>query len=283
MKLPDEFIFSQSSLQDYTDCRRRFQLRYIERLQWPAIKAEPALENERLMQLGARFHRLIQQYLTGLPHAQLAAAAGENEHLEQWWRNFTAGVKGLPHIADHAWERLVLHPELVLSAALAGQRLLAKYDLVVRTPAGKLVIFDWKTNRSLPKSTSLAERWQTRLYPYLLVRAGALLNEGQAVAPEEVIMVYWFAAFPDQPQSFPYSERKFQRDRTELESLISEILRLQPDQFSKTTFEKRCDFCQYRSLCDRGLSAGNLNEVDPQDLQADFTLDLASIAEIGYD
>lgn len=85
MSLPDDFVFSQSSLQDFADCRRRFQLRYIQRLQWPALKAEPALENERLMQLGARFHRLVQQYLTGLPLPQLAALAGEDESLERWW------------------------------------------------------------------------------------------------------------------------------------------------------------------------------------------------------
>ena len=49
-ELPGSFIFSQSSLQYYFDCPRRFQLRYIEHLAWPAVETEPVLENERRQQ-----------------------------------------------------------------------------------------------------------------------------------------------------------------------------------------------------------------------------------------
>jgi CRISPR/Cas system-associated exonuclease Cas4 (RecB family) len=283
MNLPDELVFSQSSLQDFVDCRRRFQLRYILRLQWPAIQAAPTLENEQLLQLGARFHRLVQQYLTGLPEQQLAATAGEEKSLEQWWHNFIASVGRLPEIAAYAWDDLQLFPELVLTAGLAGQRLLAKYDLVVRTPDGKLVILDWKTSQRRPKKTTLAARWQTRLYPYLLVRAGAWLNEGQPVTPESIVMVYWFAAFPNEPQVFSYNRAKFQRDQEELEAILTEIQRLPPDGFPLTTEPRRCEYCQYRSLCDRGIAAGNLEEADPDDLESGFSLDLEAIAEIGYD
>lgn len=59
--LSSPFTFSQSSLQDYFDCPRRFELRYIDRLNWPAVEAEPALENERRLREGTYFHRLAQQ------------------------------------------------------------------------------------------------------------------------------------------------------------------------------------------------------------------------------
>ena len=42
--LPADFHFSQGSLQDYVDCPRRFQLRYMMKLAWPAVEAEPAVE-----------------------------------------------------------------------------------------------------------------------------------------------------------------------------------------------------------------------------------------------
>ncbi len=42
---PNSFTFSQSSLQDYMDCARRFQLRYIDQLNWPAINTETVVEN----------------------------------------------------------------------------------------------------------------------------------------------------------------------------------------------------------------------------------------------
>ena len=57
--LDPEFEFSQGSLQDYVDCQRRFQLRYVERQAWPAVEAEPFLEREEHSEQGRRFHRLI--------------------------------------------------------------------------------------------------------------------------------------------------------------------------------------------------------------------------------
>ena len=66
-KLPEDFQFSQRSLQDYTDCQRRFQLRYLEQLAWPAVESEPLSDHERQMQAGAAFHRLVQRFLVGIP------------------------------------------------------------------------------------------------------------------------------------------------------------------------------------------------------------------------
>ena len=37
--LPANFTFSQSSLQAYVDCARRFWLAYVEQLPWPAAMA----------------------------------------------------------------------------------------------------------------------------------------------------------------------------------------------------------------------------------------------------
>jgi hypothetical protein len=74
---------SQSSLQDYVDCARRFQLRYIDRLSYPAIESEPALENEKHQQEGEYFHRLVQQYLIGIPAEQISKLAN-TDNLQRW-------------------------------------------------------------------------------------------------------------------------------------------------------------------------------------------------------
>ena len=68
-------LLSQSSLQDYVDCSLRFKLRYLERLSYPATESEPALENEQHQQEGEYFHRLIQQYLIGIPIEQIRKLA----------------------------------------------------------------------------------------------------------------------------------------------------------------------------------------------------------------
>ena len=48
MTLPINFLFSQASLNDYVECARRFQLRYLLEQEWPAVASEPLLERERL-------------------------------------------------------------------------------------------------------------------------------------------------------------------------------------------------------------------------------------------
>jgi hypothetical protein len=52
VKLPPAFQFSQTSLQDFSDCQRRFQLRYLQEQDWPAPVAEPMAEMERADTLG---------------------------------------------------------------------------------------------------------------------------------------------------------------------------------------------------------------------------------------
>ncbi len=160
---------------------------------------------------------------------------------------------------------------------------MAKYDLVAALADGQFVIYDWKTSAHKPKRATLEKRLQTRVYPYLLVLAGAFIAQVE-VRPEQVEMVYWFTTSPTQPERFAYNPQSFQRDRRRLESLVKEIAGLGVEAFDKTNDETRCRFCQYRSLCDRGGRAGELGELgevfEVEDLPE---FDLSSVAEIEYD
>ncbi len=278
MTLPQGFQFSQGSLQDYVDCHRRFQLRYLLGVMWPAAEAEPIAEHERRVQLGQRFHRMVQQALLGIPEAQLARLA-QDADLSRWWA----------HYCEHAPAAMpgTRYPEVTLSAPLAGQRLIAKYDLVLVTPEGRGLIFDWKTSLRRTPGPRLAGRLQTRVYRYLLVRAGAQLNGGQALAPEQVEMRYWFTDFPHDPEILPYDARAYASDEAYLTGLLEEIAaRLDGDDFPLTEDERRCVYCPYRSLCDRGVQAGDINLLDDEVVldveEDDFRLDFEQIAEIAF-
>ena len=103
MPLPLDLQLSQGSLQDFVDCRRRFQLRHVLHQAWPAVTAEPALETERHLRQGEAFHRMIQQHLLGVPAerlSQMAAATPDDAELACWWRNYMtsapAGAAGAP-------------------------------------------------------------------------------------------------------------------------------------------------------------------------------------------
>ena len=277
MPLPPEFKFTQSNLQDYVECARRFELRYVQALEWPAIEAEPVKERERHMQQGADFHHLVHQHLIGVPAEKLEALAAD-EPLRRWWAGYVRhGLTGLPEGPRY--------PEMALTAPLNGFRLLAKYDLIAAEPGGRIVIMDWKTAERRPARTRLAARLQTIVYPYLLVLAGAHLNGGTPVKPEQVEMVYWFAEDPANPERFPYSAEQYARDGEHLAALVDEIKARA--QFDLTADEWRCKYCTYRSLCRRGVEAGDLSELDADfadagDEAPDLDFDFDQIAEIAF-
>ena len=282
MKLPSDFQFSQASLQDFVDCRRRFLLRHIQRLSWPALETEPVLEQEHFLQQGAAFHRLAQQFLLGIPASRLESMIHDPD-LRGWWDHFMQVASTLKDSADAAgWQ---LFPEISLSIPMRDSRLVAKFDLLAVTPDHKMLIYDWKTSRNKPKRQWLEARLQTRVYPYLLRRGGASLNLGQPVLPEQVEMIYWFAFHPELEERFTYDANAHQADEAYLTNLVDTIHDLKEDDYHLTQDEKRCAFCVYRSLCNRGISAGWVAEQDGEytvENEIALELDFDQIAEIEF-
>jgi CRISPR/Cas system-associated exonuclease Cas4 (RecB family) len=271
MTLSESFHFTQSSLQDYLDCARRFQLRYILDQPWPAVESEPLIERERLADLGRRFHQMAQRHTVGLPAEQIAASAQDPDLARWWWNYLNVPPRDLPSAVRRA--------EVLLTAPLGTHRLSAKYDLLALDPGRRAVIVDWKTERKRPTREQLAARMQTRVYRYVLVEAGATLNGGQPIEPEQATMVYWFAAFPAEPEVFSYDSAQHADDTTFLSSLVEEIAARAEAEWQKTDDVKRCTYCTYRSLCDRGIAAGIGDE---SEVELDLDIDLEQVEEIAY-
>lgn len=266
---------SQSSLQDYVDCPRRFQLRYIEHLSYPAIESEPTLENEKHQQEGEYFHRLVQQYLIGIPSEQIGKLAN-TANLQRWWENFLTSkdLTGLRNLSG-----LTL-PEATLSAPLGKYRLLAKYDLIA-IENGKATIYDWKTYRKRPRNEFLSARMQTRVYRALLVHAGAHLNNGQPFAPEQIEMVYWFSDFPNEPARFVYTSAQYKRDWDALVKLADEIH--SASSYPLTDDRTKCSYCPYRSYCDRGVRAGDVGDAETEMEAGElFDVNFEQVGEIAF-
>lgn len=275
MTLSSPFTFSQSSLQDYHDCPRRFQLRYIDRLAWPAVETEPTQAYERHQKEGSLFHRMVQQHLIGLPAEKLSSQA-QSENLSRWW---DAYQKDFGSLED--FRSLELYPEYTLSAPIGEHRLVAKFDLIAIKPGEKAIIYDWKTYRKRPRDEYLAGRWQTRLYSALLLQAGRHLNENQPITPEQIEMIYWFANFPNEPARFAYNDSKYQRDWELIEKIVQEIDKAK--EFPLAEDERPCRFCTYRSYCDRGVRAGDWDEVEGEtEMEEDFEIDFEQIGEIAF-
>jgi CRISPR/Cas system-associated exonuclease Cas4 (RecB family) len=255
MSVPDGFVFSQSSLQDYLDCPRRFELRYLDGLVWPAVTAEPAAELERHLADGERFHLLAQQFFAGVD-PQILDLLAERQGLGEWWTAFREyPVRDLPE------RRFV---EISLQTQVGRYRLAAKFDLLAFDADGRAVIVDWKTSRQRPQRSASMQRAQTLVYPLVLADAGHALTGGDKLTPDRITMIYWFAAYPQQPEVLYYSQPQYESDRQRLADLLAEVDARTV--FDRTTDERHCRFCVYRSLCARGTRAGDAAALDLDDL-----------------
>jgi RecB family exonuclease len=198
----------------------------------------------------------------------------------EWWRGYLASPPDLP-------ERQ--YPEMTLTVPLGEHRLVAKLDLLAIAPGERAVIVDWKTGQKRQGQSWLASRMQTRVYRYALAQAGAHLNDGAAIAPEQIRMVYWFAVDPERPETLLYDEMQMAADGRYLAGLAADIAAAaERDDFPKTEDVRRCRFCPYRSLCARGIEAGQLDEAqdDDAEVEPDFDwntgIDFEQIAEIAF-
>jgi hypothetical protein len=147
----------------------------------------------------------------------------------------------------------------------------------------KYTIIDWKTNKTKTKSHQIKQTIQSRLYPLLLVLNGENFPNTNRIDPEQIEMIYWFANFPDQPEFIQYSSYQFQEDLDFIKSLINQISSKNIGEFLKTDHTQLCNFCKYRSLCERGTSAGLLDELEEELWQEDIIdIDFSQIGEIEF-
>ena len=273
LQLSDTFAFSQSSLQAFEDCPRRFWLAYAEQLPWPAVEAAPVQDHETLMRLGSTFHRYVERAEIGLDADLLAA--GLTPPLAEW---FGAYLRHRPADLPTAHAEV----ERILSVPFGQYRLAAKYDLIVADDEGNTVIVDWKTNRRRTDPATLSRRLQSLVYPYVLVEASAALPWGP-IEPAQVEMIYWFVAAPLQPVRFRYDAAQHDANRLRLSGLLDAILAgTREADFPKVVDteinrKRYCNYCVYRSRCNRGIAAGGLDDVD--DVEEFFVVDVESALE----
>ena len=278
MNLPINFDFTQSNLQDYLDCPYRFYLRYLLHTKWPALLVDSAIEFEKRTQAGARFHRMVQQYLLGVPEERIQdlADADPIPEIAIWWENFCSFIP--------SWLSGKQLVETVLSTELVESRLIAKYDLILIQDQNKFIIFDWKTSSKKLRKDWLVKKIQTRLYRFILTRAGVILNSAN-IEPNQVTMHYWLASHPEAPISLLYDSKAYESDKQFFGRLIQEIRHKEERDFTKTVDTRKCQYCVYRSHCDRGIQAGDIETFEEFDLEpAQDELDIAfeNIAEIEF-
>ena len=240
--ISEGFTFSQSSLQSYLNCPRQFELRYLQKLAWPAQKYADAEKYELDLAAGQCLHQAIQRYLLGFDEGLILERlqAGKDPRIPIWFSNFRTRLGYLKEKPDFIAE--------VPVAILFGQYwLTAKFDYLC-LENGQTSIYDWKTSAKKPGRTQLQESMQTKVYLTVAHQSGqGSDNETQTIR-------YWEANFPDLELAFAPDEKALGRYENELKALINEVAA--QTEFPMTKSIQRCVYCKYRSYCNRGAIAG---------------------------
>jgi hypothetical protein len=269
--------FSQSNLQDFKECPRRFQLKVLDQISWPAAYLEPLSRLEQATELGNKFHQLCHQYFSGIDPSALKNNIS-NPDLRIMWENFFDF--GINIQSEKRYS------EIILSTPFLNHHLIAKYDLVLQTPDSKYIIFDWKTSPRKPSRTMLSQRFQTILYPFIFARAGKSIFKTEHISPDEISLNYWYPMSSDPEEIFPYSTSMHSDNLDVLTVVITKIDDLidSGEIFPLTDDIENCSKCIYRSLCERGVRAGEIDiftEIDQEDL-SNVHFDLDNISGIEF-
>lgn len=261
--MDNRLSLSQYKLANFLACQRRFQLRYLRRLPWPA---SPLPEHtEQVLQHGQEFHQLVERHFLGL---QISPATIPDERVRQWWQAFVAHapVHELPTDARFL-------PETGLTVPLGNHLLYGRFDLLVlgkdKQERPFAHVFDWKTGRPAD-AAELKNRWQTRLYLALLAEGGsAFWPQVGPLAPEQISLTYWYVQEPEAPVTLGYSAAEHQANWAELQQIAAQLDEaIAADVWPLTDDWSECRECAYQIYCGRqgaGTAVPELDEAEEPD------------------
>jgi hypothetical protein len=248
---------SKGKLADFQACRRRFQLRYLLQLPWPAMPFEG--QDVEALRLGRRFHQVLHRHFIGLP---VLDEIQSEPKLRRWWEHFTDNGPALP-----PGKRF---PELSLTVPIGQHRLVGRFDLLVLGPK-KALIVDWKTESRPRVEARLRGELQTRIYLALVAESGSALSIGPAldrpIKPEHISITFWYAGASPPALTIDYDRDRHTENWTMLKALVAEI----EDQMAldgpwpMTGDWSRCERCPFQIYCKRQTGVLNLVDWEPEE------------------
>lgn len=249
--MQETFILSRKRLADFAACRRRFQLRYVERLAWPAAPVEETIDEAIL--LGKRFHQLAQRYYMGLPADSADIVDAE---LRRMWERFVSRKPALPPGRRY--------PEVSMTVPIGRHFLTGRFDLLI-LGEGRAHVFDWKTDARARSAAQLREDLQTLLYLALATEGSPGLNH--PLAPEQVALTFWYVNDPESSATFEYGRAQHDANWSYIRGLASELDRQAAagGVWALTNDLDHCAQCAYQLFCDRQLDRLDLSEWEPDD------------------
>jgi PD-(D/E)XK nuclease superfamily len=250
---------SQGHLSVWTTCRRKFQHYFLDELSLPT-----ASDVQSKLDLGTKFHLLIQQKELGLDVADVAASEA---NLEKWLLAFEtnppttiSGNRLSEHrrtcelrIHDHDYVLNAIYDLLIVSSDRTST------ETTTETITAQII--DWKTHQRPLSFAQLQTNWQTRLYLYILAKTTDF-------APEQLSMIYWFANTA-KSITINYDRTQYQTTEHDLAEILSQISQAQLEgNFAQLPIgSNECTRCDFAHRCLRA------SEVDNPEIWLERSLD----------
>lgn len=265
--VPDPILLSRYKLTTFLICQRRFQLRYLRQLTWPAPpKTE---EEEAILERGELFHQLLQRHFLGL---NVETNSIRDDGVRRWWRAFQQQRLQFPD------GRFLT--ELNLTVPIDQHLLHGRFDLlIVGETEGKPFahVFDWKTGRA-HKEAELRQDWQTRLYLAMLADSGAALwpeQKQRPLLPEAIQLTYWYVNHPDESVTIRYNSEWHNQNWAEIRAVVAEIeTQMALNEWPLTDDWSRCRVCAYQAYCGRQAAGALVTAVNADEQEPEEQLDL---------
>jgi CRISPR/Cas system-associated exonuclease Cas4 (RecB family) len=237
---------SRAGLTTFQICQRRFQLRYLDRLSWPAVPEDARMEKARIE--GERFHQLMHRHFLSLSVSKEAESYPE---LARWWKIFLS--EG-PQISDG--QHL---PELTLTVPMGRHLLSGRFDLLVLSRE-QVHLFDWKTEARARAEGELVTDLQTRLYLALAAEGAPALD--RKFGPEHILMTYWYVNEPAASVTIHYDQAKHVENWKYIGQIVDGINRrlAVEGKWPLTEDLSACEQCAFQVYCGRQTDSFRLNQ-----------------------
>jgi CRISPR/Cas system-associated exonuclease Cas4 (RecB family) len=252
--MQETLTLSRGNIATYLACRRRFQLRYQEQLPWPIPPLDEKAEKARKM--GQCFHEILHRHFLDL---LITEGVANDPQLQRWWNLFVAEEGQLP-----TGRRL---PELSVSVPIGRHVLTGRFDLLILGEQ-ETHIYDWKTEARPRSELEMRRDLQTRLYLALAVEGGAALY--QDIDPDRTTLIYWYVNDPAATVTIQYSRSQHAENWAYLQALVDDIEQQLASQgtLPLTGDLSQCDYCAYQIYCGRQMAQFDLQEGEPDEIQA---------------
>lgn len=217
-----EIYLSQSCIDTYDTCKLKFKKVYIDNIRW----------SDSNKNFGSEFHLLAQRYYIGLDEV-----LDENKEEYLILENLKKFLKRDKN----------MYTEYTIKYKKEYLKLLAKVDLI-NIKSDKIVIYDWKTNKTNLDRIKLENSYQTKIYLHNAV-------EEFNISPDNIQLIYYNPRL-NKSLEINYSLDKHEKYKLELKNKALDIIN--EENFIEA-IGKHCSFCNFNSICNKNWT--NINSL----------------------